>query len=221
MTVCFVGSATQLTIINTLCYQLLKTCNQKYRMNCVGNFQSVKTYVKSCITTSRSILWNVTSGFEETGTKSSCPKRRINTRENQKEVPLKAGDKFTEIRCVSQNDVDAFSKLTGDHNQIHKMWTETSGRPAIVHGALLNGLVSGVIGTKLPGPCTMVVSQTLHFPNPCYAGEEVTVTVEISSVRKIISCRFDCTVNRQNKVTVLHGEVKLIPMKNFSDQTKL
>jgi acyl dehydratase len=189
-------------------------------MNCVINFQSVKAYVKYYITTTRPIFWNVTSGTEKTDTKTSCPKKRIDTREDQKKVTLKGGDTVSEIRCVSQDDVDIFSKLTGDHNPIHKMQAEMSDSPAIVHGALLNGLVSGVIGTKLPGPGTMVVSQTLHFPNPCYAGEQVTVAVEISSVRRIIACRFECTVNRQNKVTVvLHGQAKLIPMKNFSDQT--
>jgi acyl dehydratase len=189
-------------------------------MNCVINFHCVKLYVKYYAGTLRPIFWNVTSGNEKTVTKTSCPKRGINTREDQKKVTVKGGDKVSEIRFVSQDDVDNFSKLTGDHNPIHKMQAGTSDSPAIVHGALLNGLVSSVIGTRLPGPGTMVVSQTLHFTNPCYAGEQVTVTVEISSVRKIIACRFECSVNRQNKVTVvLHGEAKLIPMKNFSDQT--
>jgi len=136
----------------------------------------------------------------------------------KKRVPVKEGDKVSVIRCVSQEDVGFFSKLTGDHNPIHKMQAVTSDAPVIVHGALLNGLISGVIGTKLPGPGTMVVSQVLHFPNSCYAGEQVTVNVEITSVRKIIACKFSCTVNRKTKVTVLHGEAKLIQMKNSCDQ---
>lgn len=220
MTLYSLGSAVQLTVIKPLCYQLLKFCNQKYCGNYVINFQCVKAYIKYYSTTARPIFWNVNSEIDKTVTKISYPKRRVNTREDQKKVTLKAGDRVSEIRCVSQDDVDNFSKLTGDHNPVHKMQTEMLSSPAIVHGALLNGLVSGVIGTKLPGPGTMVVSQTLQFPNPCYAGEQVTLTVEISSVRRIITCRFECTVNRQKKVTVvLHGEAKLIPMKNFSDQT--
>ncbi|KAJ4427264.1 hypothetical protein ANN_24882 [Periplaneta americana] len=130
------------------------------------------------------------------------------------QFPIKERDRVTEIREVSQDDVDAFSKLTGDHNPIH---TTNGGKTkAIVHGALLNGLVSGVIGTRLPGPGTMVVLQELNFPNPCFAGEQVTVTVEIESLRKIITCRFWCTVNRDKDLTVLHGYAKLVQMKKNS-----
>nr|CAD7440313.1 unnamed protein product [Timema bartmani] len=53
----------------------------------------------------------------------------------------------------------------------------------IVHGALLNGLVSGVIGTKLPGPGTKVLSQSLEYPNSCYADEEVSITIEITTLQ--------------------------------------
>jgi acyl dehydratase len=183
------------------------------------NFWNVNTYAKCYTTKNGPIFWKVTSGLEDGDTKISCPNERANTVVDQKKVPLKEGDKVSEVRCVSQEDVDTFAKLTGDHNPIHKVWARTPDHPVIVHGALLNGLISGVIGTKLPGPGTMVVSQTLHFPHPCYTGERVTVTVEITSVRKLIICRFSCTVNRETRIIVLHGEAKLIPAKNFSDQT--
>lgn len=209
MTLCLLGSARRLRTINPLRYQLPALCNQKCCMD------DVKCYT----TKNGPIFWKVTSGFEDSDTKISCPNKRANTVVDEKKVPLKEGDKVSEVRCISQEDVDVFAELTGDHNPIHKIGGRTSDCPAIVHGALLNGLISGVIGTKLPGPGTMVVSQMLHFPNPCYTGEQVTVTVEIASVRKLIVCRFSCTVNRENRITVLHGEAKLIPVKNFSDQT--
>ena len=169
-----------------------------------------------CHTTTRPILWNVALGLRENDTKTSCTIRKVNTAWDKKQVPLREGDKVSEIKCVTQEDVNIFSRLTGDYNPIHKTPAGASDGPAIVHGALLNGLISGVIGTKLPGPGTLVVSQILHFPNPCYAGEQVIVTVEITSVRKLITCKFSCTVDRKNFVTVLHGEAKLIPIKNFS-----
>jgi acyl dehydratase len=183
------------------------------------NFWNVNTYARCYTTKNGPIFWKITKGLEDSDTNISCHSRGANTVLGQKKVPLKEGDKVSEVRCISQEDVDAFAKLTGDHNPIHKVWDRTSDHPVIVHGALLNGLISGVIGTKLPGPGTMVVSQTLHFPHPCYMGEEVTVTVEITSVRKLIVCRFSCTVNRENRIIVLHGEAKLILVKNFSDRT--
>jgi acyl dehydratase len=173
-------------------------------------------YMQCYTITTRPVLWNAASGFDENGTDTFCHNRKVNTEMDEKKVPLREGDKVSEIKCVSQEDVNIFSQLTGDHNPIHKMPPGALNDPAIVHGALLNGLISGVIGTKLPGPGTMVVSQILHFPNPCYTGEQVVVTVEITSVRKLIACKFSCTVDRKSKVTVLHGEAKLIPIKNFS-----
>lgn len=220
MTVCLLRSARRLRAINPLCYQLPTLCNQKCCMRNVS-FWNVNTYAKCYTTKNGPTLWKVTSGLEDSDTTISCPNKRENTLVDQKKVPIKEGDKVSEVRCISQEDVDTFAKLTGDHNPIHKVWGSTSNHPVIVHGALLNGLISGVIGTKLPGPGTMVVSQTLHFPHPCYTGETVTVTVEITSIRKLIVCRFSCTVNRETRITVLHGEAKLIPVKNFSNQTQL
>jgi acyl dehydratase len=169
-----------------------------------------------CYTTARTILWNVASGLHKNGVKTSCTNRKVNTVWDKPVVPLREGEKVSEIKCVTQEDVNIFSRLTGDYNPIHKTPAGAADGPAVVHGALLNGLISGVIGTKLPGPGTMVVSQILHFPNPCYAGEQVVVTVEVTSVRKLIACKFSCTVDRKNKVTVLHGEAKLIQIKKIS-----
>jgi acyl dehydratase len=183
------------------------------------NFWNVNTHLKCYTTKNIPIFWKVTSGLANGDAKMSCPVKRANTILGQRKFAVKEGDKVTEERYITQEDVDAFAELTGDHNPVHKVGSRTSDHPVIVHGALLNGLISGVIGTKLPGPGTVVVSQTLHFPNPCYSGEHVTVTVEITAVRKLIVCKFNCTVNRESRITVLHGEAKLILLKNFSDQT--
>ena len=47
------------------------------------------------------------------------------------------------IRTISQEDVCNFSKVTGDTNPVH-----FEGDAPIVHGALLLGIVSGIIGTR-------------------------------------------------------------------------
>ncbi|XP_063225395.1 hydroxyacyl-thioester dehydratase type 2, mitochondrial-like isoform X2 [Bacillus rossius redtenbacheri] len=116
---------------------------------------------------------------------------------------LSAGDSATVSKVVTPGDVEAFSSLTGDVNPVH------FGRDAIVPGALLNGLVSGVMGARLPGPGTKVVAQTLNFPNACPVGDQVCVTVTVTSVRKIVVCSFSCVTSRNQK-TVLRGEAKLI-----------
>lgn len=122
----------------------------------------------------------------------------------------KVGDEVTVKRKITTEDLQSFAQLSGDTNPIHL--TAEQERP-IVHGAFLNGLVSAVIGTRLPGPGTLVVSQNLNFPNKCYANEEVAVTVQLVEDRKIMKVKFYCEVAEEKKI-VLHGDAKLVPNKS-------
>lgn len=114
------------------------------------------------------------------------------------------GETVEITKKVTEEDAKQFSILSGDTNPIH------AGNKGIVHGAFLNGLVSGVIGTKLPGAGTMVVSQNLRFPNKCFVGDSVTVVVELTSIRKFLQVNYKCVVNGK---IVLEGDAKLIAEK--------
>ncbi|KAK4322612.1 hypothetical protein Pmani_006643 [Petrolisthes manimaculis] len=126
-------------------------------------------------------------------------------------VSYKEGDVATVQRTITQKEVEEFARLTGDWNPIHTDTASAKSRfeQCIVHGALLNGVVSGVIGTRLPGPGTVVARQELYFPNPCYTGEELLVTVKLASLRKLSTIQFSCTTTDKGKV-VLRGSAKLI-----------
>lgn len=116
---------------------------------------------------------------------------------------LREGDQVSVFKVITNYDILKFAELTGDYNPIH---VDSSRK--IAHGALLNGLVSGIIGTKLPGAGTIVIEQHLMFPNPCYAGDTVEVIVKIVSVRKIILCTYMCIANGDK--IVMEGEAKLM-----------
>lgn len=116
---------------------------------------------------------------------------------------LREGDQVSIFKTVTNDDILKFAELTGDYNPIH-----TESARNIAHGALLNGLVSGLIGTKLPGAGTIVIEQNLTFPKPCYAGDIVEVVIKIVSVRKIITCEYMCIANG-NRI-VLEGDAKLM-----------
>lgn len=125
-------------------------------------------------------------------------------------VSFKAGDKIRIQKTLTQKDLDTFSNLTSDHNYIHQ---NNGNKRPIVHGALLNGLVAGLIGTHLPGPGTILVSQTMKFPNKCFVGEKLTISVELVDVRKILKVKFFCIVEEEKKV-VFEGEAKLMLAKD-------
>lgn len=119
------------------------------------------------------------------------------------------GDNVTIIRRISREDIQSFADVSRDSNPVH---FENGNEKGIVHGALLNGLVSGVIGTCLPGPGVLVVSQTLNFPNKCFEGELVKITVTLVENRKILKVSFSCYVE-ESKKTVMYGDARLVLSK--------
>lgn len=111
----------------------------------------------------------------------------------------------TESRIITQQDCEKFSEITGDHNPIHK-FTQNNQKP-IVHGAFLNSIVAGIIGTTIPGPGTIVVSQNFEFPSKCFVDEPVKIRVELLDVRKIIKVSYEVT---QGSSIVFRGEAEVI-----------
>lgn len=128
-------------------------------------------------------------------------------------MSLKVGDTATLKQRITLEHVRKFAEVSGDTNPLHidRLYVQqnTKYQDCIVHGAYLNSLVSRVIGTCIPGPGTAVVKQELNFPNPCFVGDEVEVTVKLTDLRKIITVDFLCRTNGKN--VVLHGNAKLIP----------
>lgn len=117
----------------------------------------------------------------------------------------------SEIKVITQSDVDKFSDMTGDHNPIHKS-DHPSGKP-LVHGALLNGLVSGVVGTRLPGPGTIIVSQEFSFPHKCVVDRNIQINVRLIENRKIVRIAFDCI---QDGKIVMVGTARLVAEKKIN-----
>ncbi|CAH0557825.1 unnamed protein product [Brassicogethes aeneus] len=116
---------------------------------------------------------------------------------------FKVGSKVFATRKITRKDLEDFARISGDFNTVHM-------NEGVVHGAFLNSIVSGVIGTKLPGPGCLVVQQTLNFPKKCFINEEIKVTVELEEIRKIWKVSFNCKVEDK---TVLFGDAKLVFIK--------
>ncbi|KAH8288728.1 hypothetical protein KR054_008688 [Drosophila jambulina] len=109
------------------------------------------------------------------------------------------------VKRFSQSDLEQFAQFTGDHNYIHSRDTPVEERR--VHGALLNAVVAGIIGTKLPGPGTVVLEQNFRFLKPCRIETDTVVTVRLLEARKIATVEYDC---RQNDEVVFAGRAKLL-----------
>eukprot|EP01147_Barroeca_monosierra_P010187 gene10187-2345_t len=100
---------------------------------------------------------------------------------------IRVGD-FAELRkTFTMEEVKSFAALSGDDNPLHTDETYAAttrfGR-CIVHGVLMNSLVSAVMGAKLPGVGTIYLSQEISFKAPLYVGEEAVARVEVLDIRK-------------------------------------
>jgi 3-hydroxybutyryl-CoA dehydratase len=117
-------------------------------------------------------------------------------------------------RTVTEDDVVLFAGLTGDVNPVHldeAIARKTRFEGRIAHGMLSAGLVSAVLGSKLPGPGTIYLGQTLKFRAPVRIGDTVTATCTITSARedKPVYTLSTVVVN-QDGATVLDGEATVL-----------
>ncbi|SPP84536.1 blast:Armadillo repeat-containing protein 7 [Drosophila guanche] len=109
------------------------------------------------------------------------------------------------VKRFTQQDLEQFAQFTGDHNYIHTLELPVEERR--VHGALLNAVVAGILGTTLPGPGTVVLEQSFKFLKPCRIETDTVVTVRLLQSRKISTAEYDC---RQNDEIVFAGNAKLL-----------
>lgn len=129
-------------------------------------------------------------------------------------MEFQPGQRASFTKTVTEADVYAFAGITGDFNPLH-VNAEYARRSRfgerIAHGMLTAGLISTVLGMRLPGPGGIYLSQSLKFLQPVKFGDTVTATVEVVSYRtekRILTLRTACTNQRGDAVA--EGESVLL-----------
>jgi acyl dehydratase len=126
---------------------------------------------------------------------------------------LKQGDTVRWRHEVTADEVDSFARLSGDVNPLHldDAFAEERGfRGRVVHGALVNAFISRILGTELPGPGCLWLSQTTRFAQPVYVADPIEVVVRVThkseSLRMLV---LETTVQNLRGETLLQGEAKV------------
>src|SRR5437763_12656384 len=95
------------------------------------------------------------------------------------------GDHASIDREIRAEDVVRFVELTGDDNPVHvdEEYAAAMGlRARVVHGMLTSGYVSTVIGTLLPGPGALWLSERFSFRTPVFVGDRIHVEVRVRHI---------------------------------------
>ncbi len=124
------------------------------------------------------------------------------------------GDTANIERRLTQQDIELFAVMSGDVNPAH-MDTDYAKdsifHEVIAHGLWGGSLISTVLGTLLPGPGTIYLSQSLHFKRPVVLGDVLTVTVTVkekyADSKKVL---FDCQCTNQEEKVVIAGEAEVL-----------
>jgi len=126
---------------------------------------------------------------------------------------LKPGMSAVYTKTVTDADLARFADVSGDFNPVHmdpEYAKTTMFKGRIAHGMLSASFISTVLGTKLPGPGCIYLSQNLKFKAPVRPGDTVTAEVTVKAVdeaRGRISVDTICTVDGK---PVIEGEATLM-----------
>jgi 3-hydroxybutyryl-CoA dehydratase len=120
-------------------------------------------------------------------------------------------------KTVTEADIMAFAGVSGDTNPIHLHEGFAEGTrfgQRIAHGMLSGSFISTVIGTKLPGPGAIYISQTMNFTAPVLIGETITAVATISAIdatKRRVTLKTQCL--NGDKVVIDGEAVVLVPRR--------
>jgi len=115
---------------------------------------------------------------------------------------LKVGMSAMFGKTVTEADIAGFARTTRFGQRI-------------AHGMLSGSFISTVIGTKLPGPGAVYISQTLNFMAPVLIGETITAVCTITAIdekRRRVTLKTQCF--NGDKVVIDGEATVLVPRRD-------
>lgn len=130
---------------------------------------------------------------------------------------LEIGQKEFAQKTISETDIYLYAGITGDLNPAHineEYAKNTFFKGRIAHGMLTAGLISAVVGMRLPGPGTIYLAQELKFTAPVRIGDTIKAegeVIELIPEKNIAVIKTTCT--NQDGTVVLTGTATVKPPK--------
>jgi acyl dehydratase len=121
---------------------------------------------------------------------------------------FKVGQTVSFTQVIDDKLVRGYADLTGDHNPIHvddAFAKKTKFHQRIAHGGILFGIVSMVLGDKMPGIGTIFMSQLVNFHAPVFINDQVTVVVTITALLPKHVAKLSTIATKQDGTVVMDG----------------
>jgi 3-hydroxybutyryl-CoA dehydratase len=112
-------------------------------------------------------------------------------------------------KTITDADVVMFAGISGDTNPLHlseEFAKNSMFEGRISHGMLSASFISALIGTRLPGPGAIYMSQSLKFLAPVRVGDTVNARVTVTALdseKSRITLHTQCMVGSD---VVIEGE---------------
>lgn len=126
---------------------------------------------------------------------------------------LSVGQTAEYSKTVTDADVMSFATVTGDFNPVHvddEAGAKSRFGGRIAHGMLSAGLISAALASKLPGPGSIYLGQTLRFTAPVRIGDTVTVAVTVTELLTKKRLKLSTICRNQAGETVCEGEATIL-----------
>ena len=126
---------------------------------------------------------------------------------------IKIGQSAEFLKIISEEEIKKFAQLTGDNNPIHlddQYAKKTMFKKRIAHGLLTASLISTVIATKLPGPGSIYLDQSLKFLAPVHIGDQIRIFVKVTKKnieKRIVMLSTEAYVSEKKIIT---GEARIL-----------
>ncbi|MFI0476042.1 bifunctional enoyl-CoA hydratase/phosphate acetyltransferase [Paracoccus jiaweipingae] len=134
--------------------------------------------------------------------------------ENRTFDEIEIGESAEQIRLLSVDDIFTFVAASGNYNSMHLPGEDGDGdgvADGVAPSMLLASLISGVLGTQLPGPGTLYLRQTLNWGARAHAGETLVTRVEVTEKHDDGTIALETQVLRQDDgEMVVRGTAQVI-----------
>jgi 3-hydroxybutyryl-CoA dehydratase len=98
---------------------------------------------------------------------------------------VKKGDTYKHQFRVTDEVYKGFINVFGDKNTMHtdEKFAQKKGFPSVImHGNILNGFISYLIGECLPQKNVMIYSQSIDFKKPVFLNDELVLHAVIEDI---------------------------------------